>query len=385
VLRAKVQSVVDGEYSGGPPGFGYRIAYDYNPHGLPIKPGQLVIEESEAALIRDAVARFLAGEPLASIAARWTAAGVAIPHGGRKWNPVSVRGILARARNAGLSERHGKIVGKGQWGKPVDENDPDGEWCSIITESELYAVRAKLNDPVRKTNQAGYERRWLGSGLYLCGQPGCGSKMRSSGQKNGDGGSRYCCREHGHCVINAVEVDALVRKTVAGILAKHGASLLAGKRSEQAAQLEHQATVITGKMEALAAEFDAGIDSEEGMSTRAYALASRKLEDRLAAIEEQRALLIVLSNALEGHRGRRRPRTRLPGCPADAPAGGGRRAGHGDHQAGPAGPAEDARVPVHPRADRAQGAVGRECGKGFPLTRYITRCPVNARRPCNQR
>lgn len=300
VLRAKVQSAVDGEYSGGPPGFGYRIAYDYNANGLPIKPGRLVVEESEAALIRDAVHRFLAGEPLASIAASWTADGVATPHGGRKWNPVTVRGILARARNAGLSERHGEIVGKGQWGKPVDENDPDGLWCSIITEDELYAVRAKLNDPVRKTNQAGYERRWLGSGLYQCGQSGCASKMRSSGQKNGDGGSRYCCREAGHCVIDAKTVDAHVRGLVCGHLTKYGASLLAGKRSEEAARLEHEATVLAGKMEGLAAEFDAGFDSEEGMSTRAYALASRKLEQRLAAIEEQRALLIVPSNALDG-------------------------------------------------------------------------------------
>jgi site-specific DNA recombinase len=294
VLRAKLQSVMDGVYSGGPPGFGYRVQYDYSPSGLPIKPGRLVVEESEAALIRDAVRRFLAGESLPSIAARWTAAGVSTPRGGAKWNPISVRNILMRIRNAGLSEHRGQIVGKGQWGKPVDADDPDGPWCSIITEDELYAVRAKLNDPVRKTNQSGYERRWLGPGLYRCGQPGCDSTMRSSGQKNGNGRSRYYCREACHCSIDAAMVDAHVRAAVCAHLATHGAALLTKDQAGERERLTSEANVLRGRIEALAVEFGA----DDRSDSHAFAVATRQLEARLRAVEEAHAMLIVPDAAL---------------------------------------------------------------------------------------
>lgn len=39
---------------------------------------------------------------------------------------------------------------------------------------------------------------------------------------------------------------------------------------------------------------------------------------------------------------------------------------------------------VRVRVGRNPGVIPK-CGRGFPLTRYITRCPVNARRPCSQR
>jgi site-specific DNA recombinase len=283
VIRAKVQHAVDGVYSGGSRPFGYRITYDYGSNGLPIKPGRLVIDEREAALIRDAVHRFLAGESLASIAARWDAAGVST-RSGKPWNPVSVRGILGRGRNAGLSERHGEVMGTGQW-------------PAIISEDELAAVRARLGDPDRKTHHGDYSRRWLGSGLYLCGQPGCTSKIRSTGQKAGDSRGRYCCREAGHCVINDAElVDAHVRMEVAHYLAKHGAALLAGSQGGERTRLTEEANTIRGKIDALAAAFA----EDDRSDARAFAVATRSLETRIAAIEKQQALLIVPENTLAG-------------------------------------------------------------------------------------
>jgi site-specific DNA recombinase len=281
ILRAKEQQAVDGVYSGGGRPFGYRIEYDYNANGLPIKPGRLVLDEREAAAIRDGVRTFLAGTTLRALAKTWTAAGFTTGSG-HAWTPTSVRRVLERGRNAGLSERNGELVGKGQW-------------PAIVTEDELAAVRVKLSDPSRKSHHGDYSRKWLGSKLYRCGQPGCTSDMRSSGGNKG-GAPRYCCREHGHCVIDADVVDAFVRGEIAVLVEKDGSSLV-DNRSTEADRLDHEARVIEGKIAALDSEYDGGNGE---LTLRAYAVQSRKLEEQLAAIEDHRATLIVPSTVLVG-------------------------------------------------------------------------------------
>lgn len=298
VLAAKEQAAEDGAYLGGPPGFGFRLEYDRKPSGMPIMPGRLVAVEDEAARIRDAVAGFLAGVPLATIAANWTAAGVPTPQGGAEWNVATVRSTIRRARMAGLSERNGEIVGRGQWGRPVDENDPDGPYCCIITEDELYAVRAKLDGSAQKYGQAGYERRWLGPGLYRCGRPGCDSTMRSTGGAKPGEGSRYVCEAASHCLISdAAAIDAYVRGVVCTHLATHGAALLAGNRAGEREKLIREANALRGKIEALALAFGAD-DQADARAAQTLRIATRPLENRLKAIEKEQATLIVPGAAL---------------------------------------------------------------------------------------
>lgn len=281
ILRAKQQQAADGVYSGGARPFGYRVEYDINPAtGAQIKPGHLVIHEREAAAIREGVRSFLAGATLRTLARTWTAAGL-LTGNSKAWTPTGVRRVLERGRNAGLSERHGELMGRGQW-------------PAIISEDELIAVRAKLGDPSRKSHHGGYERKWLGAKLYRCGEPGCTSDMRSSGGNRG-GAVRYCCRDHGHCVIDANAVDEYVRVTIAGVIDSSGPLPRAG--SEDASRLDHEARVIEGKIAALDAEYDGG---NGVMTLRAYSVQSRKLEEQLAALEEQRATLIVPENVLAG-------------------------------------------------------------------------------------
>ena len=72
----------------------------------------------------------LAGESYARVAAQWNAAGLRTA-GGKVWVPVLVRAVLVRARNAGLVEHDGVVVGQ-MLGEPIVER-ADFErlrsWC----------------------------------------------------------------------------------------------------------------------------------------------------------------------------------------------------------------------------------------------------------------
>ncbi len=290
VLRNREQQLLDGEFCGGPPGFGFRLQYDYKPSGLPIKPGRLVIHEEEAALIRDAVRRILAGEELGEIARRW-----AEKTGKKRW-PGDIADILVRGRNAGLTERYGEEWGKGKWGRPADPSDPNSEWCAIITESELAGVRAIFAERDRKraeTHPGGYVRKWLGSGRYRCGRPGCTAAMKSTGAPKPGLAPRYTCEEFEHLAIAAPVVDEHVRGVVVEYLIEHGADLLAGSRADEHGHLTAQANRIRGKIAALATAFAQDDGDDVAAGAVAFATATQALEGQLAEVERKRQALIV--------------------------------------------------------------------------------------------
>jgi DNA invertase Pin-like site-specific DNA recombinase len=108
--RAKLQRARQGRpMTGGGRPFGY--AND-----------RLTVIEAEAAAIRDAAHRVLAGESLVSNVADWNRAGSpATVHGGL-WTQRTLRGILRSPRIAGLSEHKGKVVGTAVWPAIIDRD-----------------------------------------------------------------------------------------------------------------------------------------------------------------------------------------------------------------------------------------------------------------------
>lgn len=162
VQRAFRQKEAAGEWRGGPRPFGF------DEDGVTER-----VEEAE--LVKRASLDVIAGTSLATIAAQWNRLEVVTPRGLR-FTPIAVRQVLARARNAGLIELGGNIVGPALW---------DG----IVSEEEWRAVRAVFADP-RRRKTPGPEPRWLGSGLYVCGP--CGGGMLS--QRNHDHRRIYRCR-----------------------------------------------------------------------------------------------------------------------------------------------------------------------------------------------
>ena len=131
------------------------------------------LRPDETATIRDCVRRVLAGDSLRSLCTDLNRDGVRTVTG-RQWSPQTLRRLLLSARISGQREHKGEIVAK-------------AEWPAIITPAETQRLRAKLQDPDRRTNRSA--RRYLLARLLRCGN--CGSRLYSRPRENGS--RRYVC------------------------------------------------------------------------------------------------------------------------------------------------------------------------------------------------
>ncbi|NRQ51550.1 recombinase family protein [Aeromicrobium stalagmiti] len=180
--------------------------------GRPHKTGQraygyeldrMTVVESEAAVIREAARRFLAGESLVSVVAWLQAEGIRTATGMNEWRTPTLRNLLKSPRIAGLREHRGEVVG-------------DALWPAIITRQEHEQITARLAESA-KTNRRS-PRRYLLSGKVFCGA--CGNKMFSSP----DGGRRrYGCRkgpDFGGCAKIFINAEPLEEFIVRAVLAR---------------------------------------------------------------------------------------------------------------------------------------------------------------------
>lgn len=131
-------------------------------------------EPTEAAAIREAVARIIAGDSLRGIASDWNSRGIKSVSG-RDWSIQVLRRMLMSARISGQRSYHGEIVAK-------------GEWEAIITPQQTAQVRAVLTDPARLTRRT-VRRYLLSSGLLRCGY--CDAVLVA--RPRADGTRRYVC------------------------------------------------------------------------------------------------------------------------------------------------------------------------------------------------
>jgi DNA invertase Pin-like site-specific DNA recombinase len=154
------------------------------------------INEAEAALIREAVARFLDGESLNAICRDWEARGIRTPAAngdaeGKLWAPQTMAPMLRSERLAGY-RRHA-VAGTGR--HRVFELYP-AEWPAILDEGTFSRLRQALSDSRRKSQRKAVSR-YLLTGLARCGAEGCGEPMgiRISGYDRPDGKLvyRYGC------------------------------------------------------------------------------------------------------------------------------------------------------------------------------------------------
>lgn len=198
---AKLQAGRAGKYRGGRRPFGYEA------DGVTVRP-------AEAAAVLDAAHRVLHGEPLGSIARDWNFRGLTSSTGAQ-WTSISVHDLLVRARNAALIEHEGQTIAQARW-------------PAIVPEDIWHAVRVLLADPARRHPRS-TNRRWLGSGLFLCGVCGDGTTMRSATTAGGPTGPKrptYRCRAGAHMARVAEPVDELVTNLVIARLSRPDARLL---------------------------------------------------------------------------------------------------------------------------------------------------------------
>ncbi|HYB35382.1 MAG TPA: recombinase family protein [Mycobacterium sp.] len=247
-------------------------------HGLPhgsvgpfgYEDDKITIRESEAAVVRELVDRYLAGQSVKSLTVWLNESGIA-PAVATSWHTPAVRQILCSGRIAGLREHRGQVIGP-------------AKWPAIITPAERDRVLARMaSRAVTKTRAA---RTYLLSGMLHCGR--CGNRLFSQARHvNPDNRvRRYVClkgpdhRGCGRLTVVAEPVEQLLTDAVLTRLdSPHLAEALAGRTSN-----DRDVAALAAQVEKDQARLDelAGLYGEGAISAREWIAARDPITARIA-------------------------------------------------------------------------------------------------------
>jgi site-specific DNA recombinase len=256
------------------------------PHGGSVRPfgyeaDRVTVRRDEAEVIRQLVARYLAGESLRSLCTWLTDSGVSTVTGG-EWRSPTLRGLLRSGRIAGLREHRGEVVGPAQWQPIIAPADRD----------RVLARMAEQTASGRRT-----PRRYVLSGLLRCGR--CDGKLYASPRENS---RRYVCLrgpDHGGCGRLTVVAEPLEHLLVEAVLQRLDgpelADVLAGRRGDAAAgELSDGLAGDQAQLDELAVMF-----GKQEISAREWRAAREPIERRMRDRERQLATL-TRTDALSG-------------------------------------------------------------------------------------
>lgn len=199
-----------------------RLAYEQRrKEGLPSHAGgvrpfgyaddHLTVVPKEAKAIREAARDALRGISLATIAKRWTEAGLVSSRStiarkdGKKpttgWTPVGVKGVLVNPRHAGMVTYMGVESGV-------------GDWEAILDRETHLALKLKLEDPSRNrgTNKKGRTPTTLQTGITRCSV--CDRTVKGAAPK---GRRTYTCPD-GHVATDRDQADQWVHANMIATL-----------------------------------------------------------------------------------------------------------------------------------------------------------------------
>ncbi len=183
---------------------------------------RVTVDPVEAALVREASSRVLAGDSVRAIATEWNARSIPTA-AGKRWTVETLRRMLYSARISGQREHLGEIVAPGQWE-------------AIITPEETARLRALLDERTRTRTRP--VRRYLLAGLLRCSL--CDAPLVARPQANGE--RRYVCAKgpgHSGCGRMAIKAEPVEAFLVTAVLVQLDtpavAAALAGAQSADAA------------------------------------------------------------------------------------------------------------------------------------------------------
>lgn len=228
-------------------GSGYR-PYGYERNGV-------TIIEAEAGVIREMVARYLAGQGFRELARWLNAAEIPTTTGAvGKWQPASVYNLLGNARISGQRVHRGKVVG-------------DAEWPGIIDRPTWDRLKARMDSNARGPGQG--TSKYLLQNIATCKL--CGGKVTGAPTM---GRPRYRCQKHpgrincGGLTIACAEVDEMVEQMVLYRLESPAVvDALAGRTEPVAGQedLSEQILGYESRLEQAAMMFAEGELDQKGL------------------------------------------------------------------------------------------------------------------------
>jgi site-specific DNA recombinase len=252
-----------------------QVAAEGRPHGGSNRPfgfedDKITHKPNEVAIIRQLVARFLAGESTHSLTIWMNEQGVPTVRGG-DWRTTSVSALLRSARLAGLREHRGTIAGQAVW-------EP------IISPEQRERVLALIESKKRSGRRV--PRRYLLSGLLRCGK--CASVLYSSPRETT---RRYVCQsgpDHGGCGRLTVVAAPLEELVADAVLLRLDTPELAAALSG-AVRSDADAAAIMDAISADREQFDelATLYAEKGITLREWVAARKPIDDRINANERK--------------------------------------------------------------------------------------------------
>jgi DNA invertase Pin-like site-specific DNA recombinase len=208
--------------------------------------GPLVLVPAEAQAIADGYAAIAEGGTLYAVAKDWRGRGLTGP-AGAEFTDVSVREVLLRAANAGLSAYKGKIVGT-------------GDWPAIVDPDTYETVKAILTDSSRRRG-VGKPATTLLAGVLKCGK--CGGRLNGGFRGVREDGTprlNYRCRA---CYLSRARtpLDEAVAELVAGHVQASASALTRPRKTapRAVAKAIGEAAKLRGQIDgyrARAADFD---------------------------------------------------------------------------------------------------------------------------------
>lgn len=255
-----------------------------------------VVNEQEAAVVRELVDRLLAGESLNELYRDMNARGVPAPGYAqwmklpeetraartekgrqpptRQWAKSTVRMLVARDANAAIRKRDG------------GGTEMPGDWPSIVDRAKHDRVVALLASPDRRSHSGprpGARKHLLTNGIGKCGV--CGGVLRVA-RRNGrrDQTLIYTCNGPQSCVGRSQErVDNLVAQVVIGRLAKPDALDWLLGDDEHARRLAKRCDELQGRLDEAA---DSQADGK--ITTRALERITARITPQLEAAQRER-------------------------------------------------------------------------------------------------
>lgn len=225
--------------------FGFRRVYD--------DKGRFVAQvehPAQAAVVREAARRVLAGESCYAVANDLNDRGVPGPRGGR-WDLTQVKRLCTMPAYAGLRVHRGQVVGRACW-EPIHD---EGTYAALL---------ARLNDPRRRTQRDSALKHVL-SGVLRCGV--CGSVTRVL--VNRGRYPTYVCKAGGCVAAAARGVEPFVEGVVLARLGRDDALALltpAQDREDAAAALG-EARELRERLDAFYAAAARGEVSPAGLAS----------------------------------------------------------------------------------------------------------------------